>query len=108
MFCFARFGWLVVFWAVGLRLMDLVRTDLKWFSHRIDDRFLLEDPHLSDRIVFPDLYMIWLMFPGVFFITMFAMYQNYVGLESIYHGRCYYETDELPNPRPSQPKKNSG
>ena len=33
---------------------------------------------------------------GVFYLP------NYVGLEH----KCYYETDELPNPRPTQPKEN--
>ena len=35
----------------------------------------------------------------------FAIYQNNVGLGNIYRN-YFYETVELPNPRPTQPKKN--
>ena len=37
------------------------------------------------------------------FIRVFEMYQIIFGWNTY---RYYYETDELPNPRPTQPKKN--
>ena len=37
------------------------------------------------------------------FTRVFEMYQIIFGWNTY---RYYYETDELPNPRPTQPKKN--
>ena len=38
-------------------------------------------------------------------IRVFAIYQMMLGWKTY---KYYYETDELPNPRPTQPKKKSG
>ena len=37
-------------------------------------------------------------------MTVFAIYLLLLGWKTYIH--IYYETDELPNPRPTQPKKN--
>ena len=48
------------------------------------------------------------MFPCgdvLFLVQSVCDFPTSVGLENIYHGKYYHETDELPNPRPTQPKK---
>ena len=99
-------------WSIPSRGHDL---DLRGRADKIPDLYGY-DPFRGEHGIsgpamdttkrnFPQVYhsiLSWLRCSPLNTGRVFAMYQILLGWKTC---KCYYETDELPNPRPTQPKK---